>query len=211
MVGLQPPPKVDTKRGATLWVLLAIGLAVLDRFVTPGQITTGDWFLSAASTAAWLVAALNAKSAISRVVLWIIVVIQSIFWIVALGLLGSTSLITNLSVGDCFDDPGTDVITTVEEIACSEPHDNEVYLVSSMPGRDDDDYPTLQEFGEFARLECGGSFESYVGVSYFESSLDWSFVRPAEDSWNDGGRTITCFVYDFTGQKLGQSVAGSGI
>ena len=59
---------------------------------------------------------------------------------------------------------------------------------------------------------CVAEFESYVGATYEESALDFSFLTPTQETWDDlDDRTVGCFLYDFGLAKLTGSMKDSGI
>ena len=122
---------------------------------------------------------------------------------------GGDVSVFSVQVGDCFQDTTSTEVQSLEAVPCSEPHDNEMYAFYDIP---DGDWPGTEAIFEGAVDRCLEEFESYVGAAYEESLLDFSFLTPTEQSWNElDDRTVGCFLYDFDLAKLTGSMKGSGI
>jgi hypothetical protein len=124
----------------------------------------------------------------------------------------STGSVFELAVGDCFDDVSGDggVATEVSDVPvvdCSEPHDNEVYAVFEM---DDLIYPGVLGVQDAADEGCLGRFSPYVGIDYYESSLDYIYLAPSAESWEEGDREVICALYAMDLSKLTGSMRNSG-
>jgi hypothetical protein len=120
--------------------------------------------------------------------------------------------VTDLGVGDCFDDvdgiDGSGEITDVPVVDCTEPHDNEVFHTYDLPG---DDYPGQDAILADAQGSCVGAFENYVGTDYASSRLDIFPIYPTPDGWADGDdRTVVCSLYDLELAQLTGSMRGAG-
>ncbi len=115
---------------------------------------------------------------------------------------------TELEVGDCFQDPDNlSEVVDVETVECTEPHDNEVFLVEEQ---DDGDFPGNTELQSTAEELCsGGEFEDYVGVPFESTAINAGFLVPSEELWDDGFRDIVCFAF-LGGEELEESVEGAG-
>lgn len=116
------------------------------------------------------------------------------------GACGAETSVTNIVAGDCFDDPPDFIVSSLELISCSEPHDNEVFanLVISQAV-----FPGDEVIRDFAFEACLEPFEDYVGESYQTSPLDYSYLGPTEESWNtQDDRTVTCILYAADLSKL---------
>lgn len=128
---------------------------------------------------------------------------------------GKTSVF-DLDVGDCVVTPSAEdtavEVTEVERVACSEPHQMEVFALQDYvsPGSDEApaDYPGEDAVTAFADAACAAPFADYVGVDYRDSTLFYTYVLPTARSWGNKDRTITCFATT-TGATLDQSVAGT--
>jgi hypothetical protein len=111
---------------------------------------------------------------------------------------GGTS-VTDIGIGDCFDDPDTNVVATLDLIDCAEPHDNEVFASVLMS---DASFPGDNGVAEFAFDACFDPFEAYVGEAYADSSLDYIYLGPTQESWDDGDREVLCILYSADLAKL---------
>jgi Septum formation len=118
--------------------------------------------------------------------------------------------VDDLRAGQCIDlDDGADVVSTVPEHDCDDPHDAEVYFVHELTGRAE--YPGDAEVGRRASDVCTGhEFERYVGVAFDDSALEVRYMRPTELSWRQGDRRVVCAVVRRDGDALVGSVAGTG-
>ena len=47
-----------------------------------------------------------------------------------------------------------------------------------------------------SREKCKPAFASYVGKKLDDSRLDFNYVTPDEEDWNDGKVTLICLVVD---------------
>ena len=122
--------------------------------------------------------------------------------------------VMNVQTGDCFDDPGADeeVVFQLQAIPCSEPHDNEVFAVESVAGVFGAAYPGRQALEEHAYEVCSGPiFDSYVGTTYLDSSLEVFTLTPTDDSWSEGDRDFVCVLYNLDFTKLTHSARNSGL
>ena len=120
-----------------------------------------------------------------------------------------------LEMGDCFDDwegatsnSVSEEITDVPIIDCSEPHDNEIYMMEELP---DGDYSGDAAMEEMAIGVCYDGFEEFVGTAYENSDLDFGWLSPTSDSWAEGDREVICFVYEYDFDKLTGSMANAGV
>ena len=113
--------------------------------------------------------------------------------------------VTEIEVGDCFDDPEGELVSTLELVDCAEPHDNEMFAEVSIDGAV---FPGNQALREFGAEACLPEFEAYVGETYAESPLDYTFLSPSEDSWAEGDRIFVCFLYSADLSKLTGSARG---
>ncbi|MFV2198913.1 septum formation family protein [Nocardiopsis sp. LOL_012] len=103
----------------------------------------------------------------------------------------------SIGVGDCLDaytGGGDEGISDVPLIDCSEPHDYEVYYSGDLEG---DEYPGQERVTELADEMCLGQFESFVGLPYLESQLNYTSLFPTGDGWTRAyDREVLCLVYD---------------
>ncbi|MFG6446520.1 septum formation family protein [Microbacterium sp. P07] len=105
-----------------------------------------------------------------------------------------TADVFSLQVGDCMDEPDAEEVTEVPAVPCSEPHDDEIYYEFTMP---DGEFPGEEAITAAADAECAPQFDTFVGLAYAESVLDWYPYTPTEGSWTEGGdRVVQCVIYE---------------
>jgi hypothetical protein len=113
----------------------------------------------------------------------------------------------SLEVGDCFEEMGAgSEISNVDIVGCEEPHAYEVYAARDLTG---DAFPGDTAIADSAYDTCYSRFSTYVGVSYRQSALDFTWLVPTSSSWDHGDREILCMVYDLRGAELTESMQGS--
>ena len=118
--------------------------------------------------------------------------------------------------GDCYDDrsglaASTEIVDDIrlQEVACDQPHDAEVYALVEHPLPADADFPGDDAMVQFAAAECLPRFEPFVGTAYGQSRLDVSFVFPQADAWRIlDDRTLVCSVVPIDGAPLVGSMRG---
>ena len=93
-------------------------------------------------------------------------------------------------------------------VSCEIPHDNEVLATYEL---DLLNIPEQNELLEKSNDGCLELFEGYVGVDYASSSIEIYTLRPTEESWEQGDRSVNCIGYDMNLQKLNKSIKASGI
>jgi hypothetical protein len=122
--------------------------------------------------------------------------------------------VMSLRLGDCFDDAENleDVVIDVAAVPCSAPHDNEVFSVQSLAASFGDAYPGEATLSEFTYEICSGvAFDSYVGGSYVDSSLEVFTFTPTQESWDEGDREFVCALYRLDFGKLTGTARDSGL
>ena len=114
----------------------------------------------------------------------------------------------DLRVGDCFDlkDPDAEEVGDVAAQPCTEAHEYEVFYVGLLA---EGSYPGEQALTEFVIDNCEPAFGTYIGTAYLDSQLDFSWLYPSDDSWDDGDRSIQCAAYDPRNTRLTSSLRGS--
>jgi Septum formation len=109
----------------------------------------------------------------------------------------------DLGVGDCLTDyRATEGIVSVPTVLCSEPHSGEIYAVVPLP-EGDGNYPGVEAISAQAEEICIAEFERFVGLSFEESVLEFSFLAPEETEWDTGDREVLCMVHDPAGVTTG--------
>ena len=112
-----------------------------------------------------------------------------------------------LEVGTCYDDIDETAISSVPEVDCSDPHDNEVFAVFDYTGSDT--FPGSEAMNDAAQQLCVDAFEEYVGLRYEESAFEVYPITPNEGGWNSGDREIICALYNPDLSKLIGSMQGA--
>lgn len=114
----------------------------------------------------------------------------------------------DLQPGDCFDlkDPTEEEVVAVEAKPCTEPHQYEMFLITSLP---DGEYPGEAEFLGLLERECLSPFAEFVGIGLEESRLDIFWLTPTESGWAAGDREMRCAVFDPFDEELTESMRGS--
>ncbi|HJU52771.1 MAG TPA: septum formation family protein [Acidimicrobiia bacterium] len=114
----------------------------------------------------------------------------------------------SLPVGTCFDDQADGEISSVPEVDCSQPHDNEVFALIEYT--EADTYPGTDQMSAISDELCRAQFEGYVGLDYESSALAVFPIFPTEESWNDDDdREIICALYNADLSKLTGSMEGA--
>ncbi len=104
--------------------------------------------------------------------------------------------VLELEIGTCVNDANIPLradLTDVPAVACTEPHDSELYAIVSVDGGA---YPGADLLIEQGQTKCQASFADFVGIDFRSSLLDFHFYYPTPSSWAQGDRTIYCMVFD---------------
>lgn len=119
---------------------------------------------------------------------------------------GSATDVFTVKVGDCVNN-GADQgqVTTVPTVSCATPHDSEAYASIIM---DAGAFPGAQAVTDKATASCAAQFNTFVGIDYTLSKLEFAYYYPTEQSWANGDREILCLIDDPKGQTTG-SLKGS--
>ena len=119
-----------------------------------------------------------------------------------------------MKTGQCFRSP-TAVkaeISAVNRTPCSTAHTQEAYaIVGYTPpsGISASLYPGSDTLTTFAMGACAQRFTSYVGISYLNSALFFTYLLPSARSWEQGtDRNVICFITT-AGSTLTSSARGS--
>jgi hypothetical protein len=111
----------------------------------------------------------------------------------------------SLSVGDCFNGTAVGTVTDVPKVDCAAPHDLEVFYDFQLTGAA---YPGDSVVSDAAKAGCQAQFDSFVGMAYADSALDFTEFTPTADSWQGGDRTVSCVIGDPNGKTTG-SLSGA--
>jgi hypothetical protein len=106
------------------------------------------------------------------------------------------SAVFRLKTGDCVDGQG-------DVVACSTPHESEVFGTFALPGAS---WPGTASVQQQASSRCGALLTGYLNPQ-LAISLGQTYVYPSQVDWSAGTRTVICEVHAQSGQ-LSQSVRG---
>ncbi|WP_156253108.1 septum formation family protein [Pseudactinotalea terrae] len=117
--------------------------------------------------------------------------------------------VATAEVGECIvtDELGSEEITEIPTVDCSEPHDAQVVGKFDL---EDGDFPGLDALKTEADEGCATEFESFVGTAVGESSLQVSYIHPTEQTWDQADdREVLCFAV--SAEDATESWEGAGI
>jgi hypothetical protein len=118
----------------------------------------------------------------------------------------------NLQVGDCLNDSDLEstegVVSDSLGVPCTESHQLEVFAERLITDLTDYSETAINEEAESF---CLTAFDSYIGIDYQSSSLDFTYLVPTIESWENGDNEITCIAVAPQGQTLNQSVRNSAL
>ncbi|MBB5744351.1 hypothetical protein HD600_002848 [Microbacterium ginsengiterrae] len=108
---------------------------------------------------------------------------------------GSNIDVFSLQVGDCMPEADTTgEITDLDVVPCSEPHTDEVFYEFELTG---DELPSEDEITAEVEAQCVPAFSEFVGTDYYESTLDFWWMTPTEETWTQANdRLVQCIVYE---------------
>lgn len=113
-----------------------------------------------------------------------------------------------LSVGACLDSLPGGVIAAGNLVDCAAPHAFEIFAGFELP--DAGAFPGDEAIQEAAFAGCEAAYPAYVGASYNDSTLNYYFVGPTEQTWASGDREVSCLLFDPATELTTGSLAGSG-
>ena len=210
------PPSATRPQKTEPLARLALGLAVAAVVLPPGAAAIAA--LAAASRARRRIAAsptpLEGRRAVALArVLSVLALVgwTTVLAVVIVGLETDDQGVdyADLRVGDCINVPDGAEIAALERLACSEPHDAEVFGVLAHPAEEGAPYPGSDTLVAFAGEACLGQvFTDYVGVPRDRSQLKHFEIVPQQSAWDDGRRQLVCAV-DADAPLMG-SIRGSG-
>jgi len=120
----------------------------------------------------------------------------------------------NVQIGQCFaaQQEIQAEIATLEAIPCDGPHRQEAYAtVAYQPpdGVQGDAFPGDAALKSWADANCAEQFQTYVGISYLDSSLFFTYLVPSARGWEqENDRSVVCFITT-TGAELTSSAKAS--
>lgn len=114
-----------------------------------------------------------------------------------------------VQIGDCFNIPEQELIQSLEAVPCADPHDAEAFDSFNQVG---DEWPGEEAVSDASAWGCYDRFERFVGIPWDDSVLDFWYLEPTKESWEQGNdREVICALTSYDGSKLTGSMAGAGI
>ena len=112
-----------------------------------------------------------------------------------------------VQIGDCFNIPQEELIQSLEAVPCSDPHDAEAYDSFMQVG---DEWPGQDAVDETSAWGCYDRFETFVGMPWDNSELDFWYLEPTKESWEQGNdREVICAITSYDGSQLVGSMRGA--
>lgn len=110
-----------------------------------------------------------------------------------MGSLAACNQVATAEVGACTNTSDLQgEITDIPTVDCSEEHDAQVIGKFDL---DDGDFPGEDAIATAAEEGCREQFESFIGISYDESSLLMNFIGPNQSTWEQANdREVICFA-----------------
>lgn len=122
----------------------------------------------------------------------IIIGVIVVFLAVVLFAVRNNAAADELKVGECLNLPNGSTFQTVEKQACTESHNAEVIFVGEYTGTT---YPISLSLDSYIEDQCVPAFEAYVGRAIdSQPELSLGYFHPSRDGWDNGERTITCYI-----------------
>jgi hypothetical protein len=113
---------------------------------------------------------------------------------------------TDLAAGDCY----RETASSLQGIACDEPHDGEIFIVLDHPAADAAPWPGHDTLLSWAEDRCEPEFTSYVGRTVdSDDRLTYVVWTPYPQGWTQGDREILCAVVSESGERLTERAQGS--
>lgn len=98
--------------------------------------------------------------------------------------------VQDLEVGDCLNGlEESDLVLSVEGVACFQPHESEVYAAIAM---DDGEWPGLDGVTAAANQSCSDDMATNHPDLFEDDSVEIFFFHPTSASWREGDREIVC-------------------
>ncbi len=111
-----------------------------------------------------------------------------------------------LPVGACLDDVPSGVISPANLVDCAQPHSYEVFGSFFLS---DGAFPGDDAIESSAYEGCDAAYPDYVGIPWQQSTLEYYYVSPTEQTWAEGDREISCLLYDPDADQTTGSLRGS--
>jgi hypothetical protein len=124
--------------------------------------------------------------------------------------------VLDIGVGQCFaaQQQVQVELATLQSVPCTGPHRQESFaVVNYQPpaGVEGDAFPGDATLSSWADAACAQNFADYVGISYLDSTLFFTYLLPSARGWEESNdRAVVCFVTT-TGAELTSSVKAAKI
>jgi hypothetical protein len=89
-------------------------------------------------------------------------------------------------------------------VACSAPHELEVYSIVRPPDVLGDRYDA-ERLGWLGDELCFYGFEPFVGLDYDSSQFDYMPLIPSDREWRAGTREVTCVLFEYLVESEGSA------
>ena len=122
----------------------------------------------------------------------------------------------DITVGQCFtaQQEVKQELSSLDAVPCNGPHWQEAFAVIDYQppkGVEGDAFPGDAALAGYADASCAQEFETYVGISYLDSSLFFTYLLPSARGWEQSDdRSVICFVTT-TGPALTTSAKASRV
>ena len=122
----------------------------------------------------------------------------------------------DVSVGRCFaaQQEVQAELSALQAVPCTGPHRQEAFaVVDYQPptGVEGDAFPGDATLAAWADATCAQDFADYVGISYLDSSLFFTYMLPSARGWEQSkDRAVICFATT-TGSELTSSVKAAKV
>lgn len=103
----------------------------------------------------------------------------------------ATAAPTAVQEGDCIESVPTGTFTNLSVIPCDQEHRGEIFAETAL---DDGTFPGKENVTDEASSFCRTEFETFVGMDYDESVIDFIALYPTAESWERNDRAIQCVL-----------------
>ena len=110
-------------------------------------------------------------------------------------------------IGECFQFAPNEDSDDIS-VDCNQPHDGEYFHIFDFAGTS---LPSDDEMDEESDEICGLIFEHYVGKPVAESTLDYYWILPDQETWAKGDHTVQCYVFAKDDRKPTGSMRNSNM
>ena len=105
-----------------------------------------------------------------------------------------------LSLGDCLNNLEEGTQLSVEAVPCAEPHQAQVYAVSTFEGGP---YPGDDSLGKDTEQRCVDLMRTDFPEAFADDTVQVFFFHPTSDSWARGDHEMVCVALYTDGPRRG--------